>query len=496
MSRFPERSLRRFTLPLAAVLGAGVLLVFPLNPRLENTLNQLLPSRPSPALVVVGIDDASLRDYGRPDVWPRELYAQVLQTLGEAGVRVVGLDVLLSGASSGTDAALAPLFSTPHLVLATSPGEAGEPPQPGWRSPTGVSVLNRSAGGVARSVQTAYELEGPGGDRRLVPSFAGQIARLAGGTVPTDTAPRLLRYVPPGALEAVTLSFRDVVNGNVRFAELQDKVVLIGLTASGFSGLTSPDLDGSQVSGTYLQARAVSSLLAPPLTRPPLWLMAALGALLAAVTVWLRGLWGFGAAALALGLAVLGWLVNLVLPGVSLSLAALVGVGLVTAERWWQLRGLGTQDGLTGVGNRLAFTRAVEHRWHSRQDRPMSLMLIDLDGLRQVNQQYGHLAGDTLLRDLAGRLQKLRRRGDIVFRWGPDEFAVLLDQVGPQELPALTDHFQRNLGDLRAHDLRVQANIGAASTSADVLTPSELIEAASRSRYRMKYRRGQTDSRN
>lgn len=491
MLRFPERSLRRFTLPLAAGLGAAFVLAFPVNPRLENTLNQALPSRLSPALVVVGIDDASLRDYGRPDVWPRELYAQVLRTLREAGVRAVGLDVLLSGPSSPADAALAPLFSAPDLVLGTSPGEAGEAPQPGWRSPTGVSVLNRS-GGVARSVQTVYELDGPGGERRRVPSFAGQLARLAGADVPADTVPRLLRYVPPGELDAATLSFRDVVNGNVRFAALQGKVVLIGLTAGGFSGLTSTDIDGSQIAGTLLQARAVSSLLSPPLTRPPLWLMAVLGAAFAAATVWLRGLWGFGVAGLALLLAALGWLVGFVVPGVSLWLAALAGVGLVAFERWWQLRALGTQDVLTGVGNRLAFTRAVEHRWHSRQDRPMSLMLIDLDGLRQVNRQYGHLTGDALLRDLAGRLQKLRRRGDVVFRWGPDEFAVLLDQVGPQELPALTEHFQRNLGDLRAHDLRVQANIGAASTSADILTPGELIEAASRSRYRMKYRRGQS----
>ena len=64
MFRYPERSLRRWTLPLAAGLGAALVLAIPVNPRLENTLNQALPSRPDPALVVVGIDDASLRDYG------------------------------------------------------------------------------------------------------------------------------------------------------------------------------------------------------------------------------------------------------------------------------------------------------------------------------------------------------------------------------------------------------------------------------------------------
>lgn len=490
MSRYPERSLRRYTLPLAAALGAALLLLVPVNPRLENELNQALPSRLDPRVVVVGIDDASLSDYGRPDVWPRELYAQVLRTLREAGAQAVGLDVLLSGASAPGDVTLTPLLDAPGVVRSVSETDLDEL---GGRGTVGLAVLNEPQGGVVRAFQTAYVAQSPGGRALLVPSFAAQLARAAGETVGLNTLPRLLRYVPPTELGGATLSFRDVVNGNVRFAQLQGKVIVIGQTASG--GVPLLDLGGAPVAGTLLQARAVSSLLAAPLTRPPLWLLALLGAGLATTTVWMRGLWGFGAAGLALLLAAVGWLADLLVPGVSLSLAALVGVGLVAFERWWQLRTLGMQDGLTGVGNRLAFTRAVEHRWHTRQDRPISLMLIDLDGLRQVNRQYGHLSGDAVLRDLAARLQKLRRRGDVVFRWGPDEFAVLLDQVGPQELPALTGHFQRNLGDLRAHDLPVQVNIGAASTSPEILTPAELVEAASRSRYRMKYRRGQPDAR-
>ncbi|MFC6666588.1 GGDEF domain-containing protein [Deinococcus radiopugnans] len=100
-------------------------------------------------------------------------------------------------------------------------------------------------------------------------------------------------------------------------------------------------------------------------------------------------------------------------------------------ERWWTLRNTGVRDPLTGFGNRLAFTRAVEGRWQGRQSRPLGLLLVDLSGFRKVNATYGHAAGDELLRELAGRIMAHKRRGDLIFRWGPDEFAVLLYNTSP-----------------------------------------------------------------
>lgn len=123
-----------------------------------------------------------------------------------------------------------------------------------------MSALNLGPGGVVRSFQTAYAT----GNGRLEPSFARQVAVAAGEPAPLDERPRPLRAVKAESGGLPVLPFRDVVNGNVRFADLQGKVVLIGLTASGLVGPSLSDVSGQAVPGVLLQARAVSSLLGPP----------------------------------------------------------------------------------------------------------------------------------------------------------------------------------------------------------------------------------------
>ena len=173
----------------------------------------------------------------------------------------------------------------------------------------------------------------------------------------------------------------------------------------------------------------MSTLLGPPLVQVPLWLTLLLCMGVAALAAALRGLWGFGLALGTLALAAPLWQLNVLFPGMSVSLSAILGTALVALERWWILRNLGVRDPLTGFGNRLAFTRALEGRWQGRRTRPLGLLLIDLSGFRKVNEAYGRPAGDELLRNLAARIGPHKRRGDLIFRWGPDEFAVLLDNT-------------------------------------------------------------------
>ena len=85
-------------------------------------------------------------------------------------------------------------------------------------------------------------------------------------------------------------------------------------------------------------------------------------------------------------------------------------------------------DHLTGIANRRAFFEAAEielTRWR-RQPRPLSLVLLDADHFKAVNDQYGHPAGDAVLRDLAATLSASFRDVDVVARVGGEEFAVLL----------------------------------------------------------------------
>ncbi|MDK2013361.1 MULTISPECIES: sensor domain-containing diguanylate cyclase [unclassified Deinococcus] len=486
MPRSAERSLALITAPVAALLAALLALLMPANPRLGDALNRALPSETDRRVVLVGIDDASLRDYGRVGTWPRELYGQALGTLEQAGATAVGIDVLLTDPSQN-DERLKDAFSRANVVLATAPGESTLLASPEWRSPTGVSALNVSGDGIVRTFQTAY----PDAAGTLQPSFARQLAVAAGRNVDLSDQPRVLRYAAPDRDRLPVIPFRDVVNGNVRYGDIQGKIVLIGLTASGTGVGGVRDVTGQTVPGTELQLRAVSSLLSAPFTTLPTWLIALLSAVIAVTAVLARGLWGFALAMAALLAAAPLWLGNILLPGVTLSLAAIIGTALVAAERWWNLRTLALRDPLTGFGNRVAFTRALEQRWATRQTRPLGLLLVDLSGFRKVNEVYGPHAGDELLRDLSGRIMQQKRRGDLIFRWGPDEFAVLLDQASAHETADVARRVQESLDRISYRDLPLRASVGAARTGEDIQTPVDLVEAASRSRYRVKYQREQ-----
>ncbi|MEJ6473481.1 GGDEF domain-containing protein [Pseudoalteromonas piscicida] len=90
---------------------------------------------------------------------------------------------------------------------------------------------------------------------------------------------------------------------------------------------------------------------------------------------------------------------------------------------------LATKDSLTGLYNRSQFTDNLEEKLERsrRQHRNFSLMLLDLDNFKQVNDVYGHKAGDEVLIEFSRILQSSTRATDSVFRFGGDEFAILID---------------------------------------------------------------------
>ena len=88
-------------------------------------------------------------------------------------------------------------------------------------------------------------------------------------------------------------------------------------------------------------------------------------------------------------------------------------------------------DPLTGLGNRRAFDEAVDTELAraERGARPLSLLVADLDGFKAINDRHGHLAGDRCLRAVAAVVRAAVRRPDACFRWGGDEFVVLLPEA-------------------------------------------------------------------
>ena len=86
---------------------------------------------------------------------------------------------------------------------------------------------------------------------------------------------------------------------------------------------------------------------------------------------------------------------------------------------------LARQDALTGLANRRNVEENIE--WRIAHERTFCIVILDLDGFKQVNDSYGHLAGDDLLKQFSREMRSNIRSTDIVGRWGGDEFIVVLD---------------------------------------------------------------------
>jgi diguanylate cyclase (GGDEF)-like protein len=104
-----------------------------------------------------------------------------------------------------------------------------------------------------------------------------------------------------------------------------------------------------------------------------------------------------------------------------------------------------TFDGLTQVYNKRYFHEALEREVSRsrRYQRDLSLILFDIDHFKQKNDTFGHLAGDTVLRDLAGAVRSRIRREDLLARVGGEEFAVLLPEVSKEHAREAAEKIRR-----------------------------------------------------
>ena len=100
-----------------------------------------------------------------------------------------------------------------------------------------------------------------------------------------------------------------------------------------------------------------------------------------------------------------------------------------------------TMDGLTETHNKAFLLEALERELQltSRTGLPFSLMLMDIDYFKKINDTFGHLAGDEVLRQFATRVKSVMRRGDLVARYGGEEFAVLCPQTELQDALRLAE---------------------------------------------------------
>jgi diguanylate cyclase (GGDEF)-like protein len=145
------------------------------------------------------------------------------------------------------------------------------------------------------------------------------------------------------------------------------------------------------------------------------------------------------------------------------------------------------KDDVTGLYNRRFFSIRLEEEMqrHRRFNHPVSVVLVDLDGFKAVNDELGHAVGDETLRDVAQILMKHSRGINVVARYGGDEFAVLLVETSKAGARLYADRIRQVVATFPfSHGKRITASFGIASLPDDeVATAEELVRAADEALY-------------
>ena len=164
-----------------------------------------------------------------------------------------------------------------------------------------------------------------------------------------------------------------------------------------------------------------------------------------------------------------------------------------------RLRLMASVDELTGLFNAryLNVVLDAQWRWSQEQGKPLSLIILDLDRFKQINDTYDHLTGNEVLQAVAARIaHSIRQSTDLAARFGGEEFAVLLPGAPLSRAISIAEQLKRKIGDnpIRCREsgytISVTASIGVASVFAgkndNVHTPAQLLREADRSLYQGK----------
>ncbi|MDX9740106.1 MAG: sensor domain-containing diguanylate cyclase [Gammaproteobacteria bacterium] len=155
-----------------------------------------------------------------------------------------------------------------------------------------------------------------------------------------------------------------------------------------------------------------------------------------------------------------------------------------------ELAQLAIRDSLTGLYNRREFERLLGEELHrsARYHHPLSLLLIDIDKFKEINDGFGHRAGDRALKMVSAAIRDISRKGDVVARYGGDELAVLLPETPIDDAMVLAERI-RNLTAGRSlpigtdRVMQITLSIGVAMTAGEITTSEQLIDAADQAMY-------------
>lgn len=178
------------------------------------------------------------------------------------------------------------------------------------------------------------------------------------------------------------------------------------------------------------------------------------------------------------------------------SLARKVSLCLANVTAHEKLSFLAYHDPLTGLLNRRVMESILEREYlrAKRYSSPLSVVFLDLNKFKTVNDSFGHNVGDELLQYTAKTLTQLVRNSDVVARFAGDEFVIILPETDSQKAKNMMDriqsHFEENPLHIRNHTVAISISFGVASSEdPDVKDPSSLLSLADKRLYEMKRQR-------
>ncbi|MBI4356083.1 MAG: diguanylate cyclase [Candidatus Omnitrophica bacterium] len=521
-------SLARQSAALQAFLLGG-------EDRLLRLSHALLPPAPPAGLAVVTLDEATAQRLGTPP-WPREIYARFLQQLCQRHPRVIAMDFVFVGheaQDAGDDALAGAMRACGNVLLPSHIDEFGRhvSPEPTLAAAAlGYGIVNKPHGADfvvrrgrtwwsdARGVFVDYAFEVKAAAVMLdvpLPRIErlerAVLLRGPRGTVTLPsrrdgTVPIRYAYLPS---EITTLNFAEVLEGRLPAEAVRDKLVLVGLTFRDRDVHRTPlgPMPGLHIiANTVLMFLSGRSLveLPFPLELLMLWLLALLtllltyrlparhsaalvglgvaGALGLHLTLWWQGLlwhWSLPVGVMGLVYASTSLYRSVVLHRETAALKRQAITDELTqlfTFRYWQLR------------LRLEIERV------RRYQAPLSLLMLDIDHFKQVNDTYGHLAGNAVLQTVATLLREALRTTDIPGRYGGEEFGVMLPHTNAAGASICAENIRRRIAEYRftlpnhPEGLRVTISVGvAALDELGLHTAEELIQVADEALYAAKH---------
>jgi diguanylate cyclase (GGDEF)-like protein len=155
-----------------------------------------------------------------------------------------------------------------------------------------------------------------------------------------------------------------------------------------------------------------------------------------------------------------------------------------TAQRW---EVLARTDALTGLANRRAAEERLQQETEraARYTRPLTALIADVDGLKTINDEHGHDAGDAVLNELAARLSRVVRATDLLARWGGDEFLMICPETDAEAAALVADRLVREAqGIVEAGDARIACGLSVGwATATENVDARRLVRAADQALY-------------